>query len=269
MAERIVVVGHSAVTCLGRDLDATWEGLIAGRSGVRRQPSLGPEVYLQDVAGMVEDFGPGSAAEDPAVAKLEVRSIHLAMAAARAAWADAGSAGTDFDPDRVAVAVGSAFGGVDLLHAEQVKAATRRSLAASPYLVPGLIINQAAGQIAQHLGLYGPSVAPANACASGAHAIALAGMLLRAGEADLALCGGDRERVHPADRQRLRHDEGPLRPPARRPGRRRPGAGQPAVQRRPGGVRPVGGGRDAGPGDRDGGPPARAAAAGRARSAGR
>ncbi len=198
MAERIVVVGHSAVTCLGRDLDTTWEGLIAGRSGVRRQPSLGPDVYLQDVAGMVAEFGPGTPAEDPAVSKLEVRSIHLAMAAARAAWADAGTSGTDFDPDRVAVAVGSAFGGVDLLHAEQVKAASRRTLAASPYLVPGLIINQAAGQISQHLGLYGPSLAPANACASGAHAIAVAGMLLRAGEVDLALCGGTESAFVPA-----------------------------------------------------------------------
>ena len=65
----------------------------------------------------------------------------------------------------------------------------RRSLAASPYLVPALIINQAAGQIAQHLGFHGPSVAPANACASGGHAIALGAMYLRAGEADLALCG--------------------------------------------------------------------------------
>ncbi len=67
--------------------------------------------------------------------------------------------------------------------------ARRRNLATSPYLVPGLIINQAAGQVAQHLGLYGPSVAPANACASGGHAIALGAMFLRAGEADLALCG--------------------------------------------------------------------------------
>src|SRR4051794_27675362 len=198
MAERIVVVGHSAVTCLGRDLDTTWEGLIAGRSGVRRQPSLGTDVYLQDVAGLVEDFGPDGAVEDPAVAKLAARSIHLALAAARAAWADAGLDGTGFDPHRVALAVGSAFGGVDLLHAEHLKAAGRRTLAASPYLVPGLIINQGAGQIAQHLGLYGPSLAPANACASGAHSIALAGMLLRAGEADLALCGGTESAFIPA-----------------------------------------------------------------------
>lgn len=190
MADRIVVVGLSAVTCLGRDLDRTWEGLIAGRSGLRRHASLSREAFLQDIAGMVDDFGPGTTSEDPAVARLGARSIHLAMASARAAWADAGlGPNSGHDPDRVALAIGSAFGGIDLYDAEQARASGRKNLATSPYLVPGLIINQEAGQVAQHLGLYGPSVAPANACASGGHAVALAGMMLRSGEADLALCG--------------------------------------------------------------------------------
>ncbi len=79
---------------------------------------------------------------------------------------------------------------MDLHEAEQAKSARRKGLAASPYLVPGLLINQAAGQVAQALGLHGPSVAPANACATGGHAIALGGMMLRSGEADFALCGG-------------------------------------------------------------------------------
>ncbi len=85
--------------------------------------------------------------------------------------------------------VGSAFGGLDLLEAEQDRMIKRRSLAVSPYLVPAMIINQAAGQVAQHLRLYGPSAAPANACASGGHAIVLGAMFLRSGEAELALCG--------------------------------------------------------------------------------
>jgi 3-oxoacyl-[acyl-carrier-protein] synthase II len=192
MPERIVVVGHSALTCLGRDIEATWRGLIAGRSGLRRHAAFSPQVFLQDVGGVVEGFGPGTPAEDPAVAKLSVRSLHLALAAARQAWDDATPAGRDsldVDPERVAVMVGSALGGLDLLDSEQTKMSHRRSLATSPYLIPGLIINQAAGQIAQHLGLHGPSVAPANACASGGHAVALGAMYLRAGEADLALCG--------------------------------------------------------------------------------
>jgi 3-oxoacyl-[acyl-carrier-protein] synthase II len=190
MTERIAVVGHAAVTCLGRDLDATWTALLAGRSGIRKHPELlPPDRFLQDIAGVVEDFGPGSESEDPAVSRLGARSIHLGLAAARAAWTDAGLNGHGYDPDRVALVVGSAMGGLDLLDAETTRAAGRRSLAASPYLVPGLIINQTVGQIAQHMKLHGPSLAPANACASGGHSIAIAGMLLRSGEADLALCG--------------------------------------------------------------------------------
>ena len=128
MAERIVVVGHAAVTCLGRDLDATWDGLLAGRGGLRRHPGFVPERFLCDVAGRVDDFGPGSADEDPAVAKLEVRSVHLAMAAARAAWADAGLDRAGYDPDRVAVIVGSAQGGLDTFSAAHDDAIGRRRL---------------------------------------------------------------------------------------------------------------------------------------------
>ena len=199
MGERIVVVGHAAVTCLGRDMDATWRGLVEGRSGLRRHASFPADAFLQDIAGLVENFGPGTESEDPAVAKLPARSLHLSMASARAALADAGLANrAELDPDRVAVVVGSALGGLDLLDAEQARMAHRRGLATSPYLVPGLIINQSAGQIAQHLGLYGPSVAPANACASGGHAVALGGMFLRAGEADFALCGAGESAFTPA-----------------------------------------------------------------------
>jgi 3-oxoacyl-[acyl-carrier-protein] synthase II len=133
------------------------------------------------------------------VAKLPARSLHLALAAARQAWSDAlGHCRAAIDPERVAVVVGSALGGIDFLDEEMGKMAHRRSLATSPYLIPGLIINQAAGQVAQHLGLHGPSIAPANACASGGHAIALGAMCLRAGEADLALCGAGESAFTPA-----------------------------------------------------------------------
>ncbi len=186
-----MVVGHSAITCLGRNMDATWANLIQGRSGIRRHPELAPESYQVDLAGMVADFGPGSESEDPAVSRLAAKSIHLALASARDAWSDSKLDRVgEVDPDRVAVVVGSAFGGMDLHEVELAKSSKRKGLSASPYLVPGLLINQAAGQVAQHLGLNGPSVAPANACATGGHAIALGAMFLRAGEADIAVCGG-------------------------------------------------------------------------------
>jgi len=189
MSERIVILGHSAVTCLGTDMESTWAGLIAGKSGLRRQPSLERGNHLQVIAGMVEDFGPGTPNADPAIALLEVRSIHLAMAAARGAWSDARLEEADMDPLRVALVIGTGIGGLDLLEDERTQSAGRAGLKTSPYLIPGVILNQAAGQIAQHLRLHGPSFTPSNACASGAHAIALGGILLRAGEADFALCG--------------------------------------------------------------------------------
>ncbi len=191
MPERIFVIGHAAVTCLGRDMNSTWHGLVEGLSGIRRHTALGGEKFLQDLGGMVEDFGPESATEDPAVAKLAARFLHLSMAASRDAWTDAGLDRLEgqFDPHKAAVVIGSAFGGLDLLEAEQDRMTKRRSLAVSPYLVPAMIINQAAGQVAQHLRLYGPSAAPANACASGGHAVVLGAMFLQSGDADLALCG--------------------------------------------------------------------------------
>jgi 3-oxoacyl-[acyl-carrier-protein] synthase II len=200
MLERIFVVGHAATTCLGKDMDSTWSGLIEGRSGIRRHAALNPECYLQSLAGMVEGVGPGTEGEDPAIAKLSSRFIHLAMAAARAAWSDAGFSSHDgrLDPSRAAVVIGSAFGGLDVLDAEQSRMLRRRNLAVSPYLVPAMIINQASGQVSQHLRLHGPSVAPANACASGGHSIVLGAMFLRAGEADVAVCGGAESAFTPA-----------------------------------------------------------------------
>lgn len=199
MPDRICIVGHSAVTCLGLDVETTWAALLQGRSGVRRHEVLGADQYLQNVGGMVPPAEPGSRLEDASSVKPSARFLHLGLAAAAAAWHDAGldSAGGDYDRDRVAVIIGTAFGGVDLLEQEQARAARRRSPAVSPFLIPGLVANQAAGIISQHLRLYGPSLAPANACASGGHSIILGAMFLQAGAVDLALCGASESAFTP------------------------------------------------------------------------
>lgn len=189
MTPRIVVVGLGAVTCLGRDLEQTWQRLLAGKSGIRLQPSLDDGRFLQPIAGLVEDEDGEPDEIEKAVSRLDARYIPLGVRAARMAWSDAGLDTFEGDRDRVAVVVGSGLGGLDFFHREQVRASSRKNLAASPYLVPSLVLNQPAGQIAQHLKLYGPSLAPGNACASGGHALAMGALMLRSGEADLALCG--------------------------------------------------------------------------------
>ncbi len=194
---RIVVVGVGAVTCLGHDWPTTWAGLESGRGGLRRDTKRLPsDKFLVDIGGFVEGVGPGTPGEDPRLAKLEARFLHLGLKAADEAWKPL--AGKSIDADRVGVVAASAFGGVDLLEQERAKAESRGRLNLGPYTIPALLINQLGGQISQHLGLYGPGFGPSNACASGGHAIILAAMLLRAGMADFVLCGASESTFVPS-----------------------------------------------------------------------
>ena len=148
---------------------------------------------------MVENLEPDAGTGDRTLHKLSARFLLLAMKAAREAWADAAAERRGpIDASRVAVVVGSAVGGVDFLEAQQARMRKRQDLSVSPFLMPGLLINQAAGQIAQHLRLYGPSAAPSNACATGGHAIILGAMSLWSGDADLAICGASESAFIPA-----------------------------------------------------------------------
>ncbi|GIW87319.1 MAG: 3-oxoacyl-[acyl-carrier-protein] synthase 2 [Isosphaeraceae bacterium] len=190
MREPIVVLGHGAVTALGPTMDATWDGLLSGRSGLRRHPDLNAERFLQDIAGRVEVPLDDPNLAGTALSKLPARFLRLGYLAAREAWLDSGlDQGPGLDRDRVALVLGSAFGGLDHLDAEIDAMARRKSLATSPYLIPGMIVNQLPGQVAERLDLHGPMVAPANACASGGIAIAVGAALIASGEADAALCG--------------------------------------------------------------------------------
>src|SRR4051794_33882286 len=119
MRERVFVVGAGATTCVGKDLESTWQSLIAGRSGIRRHSALDGESFLQDIAGMVDGLEGDTIWADRTVSKLGARFLPLALRAACDAWADAGlnTTASPPDPHRVAVVVGSAFGGVDFLEA--------------------------------------------------------------------------------------------------------------------------------------------------------
>ncbi len=190
MREQIVVVGHGAATALGSTMETTWKGLIDGCSGLRRQDALGPERFLQSIVGVVPDFPDDPTLAGTALSKLPGRFLKLGYRAAREAWENSKlDAATGLDRNRVALVVGSAFGGVDHLDNEIEAMGRRKSLATSPYLIPGVIVNQLAGQIAERLDLHGPSIAPANACATGGIAVSIGAALLLTGEADVALCG--------------------------------------------------------------------------------
>ncbi|WP_433395287.1 beta-ketoacyl-[acyl-carrier-protein] synthase family protein [Streptomyces sp. CA-146814] len=183
----IAVTGVGLVTPAGADEHSFWEGLCSGHSTARR---------CEELAGLPVDFAcPVDAVDlDEAVGGRSVwrmaRFVKLAVVAARQAVADAGLDPAVWDGGRVGVVLGVGVGGVSVLVDNAAKLAASGPEAVSPLLVPMMIPNAAAGEVAIALKAGGPSLAPATACASGATAIAVARDLLLGGSCDVVVAGG-------------------------------------------------------------------------------
>ncbi|GAA3657171.1 beta-ketoacyl-[acyl-carrier-protein] synthase family protein [Nocardioides ginsengisoli] len=195
---RVVVTGLGTTSPLGGDVASTWEGLIAGRSGVRP---------LGDMAEGLPVKIAGTAAVDPAevldrvVARRLDRSSQLALVAALEAWADSGldavkEAG-ELDGDRFGVAFASGIGGVHTLLSNHEVLLEKGPRRVSPIAVPMLMANAPAATISLKLGARGPVNTPVSACASGNEAVSLAADQIRLGRVDVAIAGGTEAAIHP------------------------------------------------------------------------
>jgi 3-oxoacyl-[acyl-carrier-protein] synthase II len=183
---RVVVTGLGAITPLGADVPTTWESLLAGRSGVRQLT----DDWAADLPARIAAW----AAVDPATLIDRVQSRRMdrceqfAMVAAREAWAHAGS--PEVDPERLGVVVSSGIGGVASTLAAYDTLKERGWQRLSPFTVPMLMPNGAAGWLAIELGARAGVHTTVSACASGAEAIGYAMDMIRAGRADVVLAGG-------------------------------------------------------------------------------
>ena len=191
---RVVVTGLGAVTPLGLDARSTWEGALAGQSGVDWIRSFDATGYPVRIASEVKDFEPEAVVGAKDARRLE-RNVVLAVAAAREAWADAAVDGVD--PARAGILVGSAIGGVTGVLAQNEVLEQRGHTRVSPWFLPNVLVDSASGQIAIDLGLRGPNYAPVSACATGSHAVGEGAELIRRGDADVVLAGGTESCMHP------------------------------------------------------------------------
>ncbi|WP_131747811.1 beta-ketoacyl-ACP synthase II [Frankia sp. Cppng1_Ct_nod] len=188
---QVVVTGLGATTPLGGDVASTWEGLLTGRSGVRRLTEDWVEQLPVHIAAPV--------AVEPPLGRVEARTLdrvqQLALVAAREAWADAGT--PEIDPERLAAVIGSGIGGVlTLLHQYDVLR-ERGPRRVSPHVVPMLMPNGPAATVGLAFTARAGVHAPVSACASGAEAIAYALDMIRTGRADVAIAGGSEAAIHP------------------------------------------------------------------------
>ncbi|PBB24886.1 MULTISPECIES: beta-ketoacyl-ACP synthase II [unclassified Mesorhizobium] len=195
---RIVVTGMGAVTPLAAHVEASWSRLLAGRSGIRRLPDdvVGdlPAKIGGTVPSLEEDpeagFDPNTVLAPKDQRKVD-RFILFALAAAEEAIAQANwKPVSENDRVRTATIIASGIGGFPAI-TEAVRTVDQRGVRRlSPFTVPSFLVNLAAGQLSIRHGFKGPLGAPVTACAAGIQAIGDAARLIRANEADIAVCGG-------------------------------------------------------------------------------
>ena len=196
---RVVVTGMGLVTALGNDVASSWEGLIAGRSGIRTIESFDPSRLASRMAGEVRDFDASGVLDRKELRRTD-RYIALGLVAAREAMDGAGlPARLEGDlAERTGVVLGTGLGGVGTLIDGFTTNALRGPDRISPFMVPMGIPNVGAGQVAISFGMTGPNFTTVSACATGGHALGESSEIIRRGDADIMIAGGAEASIHEA-----------------------------------------------------------------------
>jgi 3-oxoacyl-[acyl-carrier-protein] synthase II len=194
---RVVVTGLGAVTPIGNDVAAYWQGLSQGRNGVEAITLFDASRHACRFAAEVKEFDPTGLLE-PKEAKRWDRFCQFGVVAAKQAVAAAGLEIDERTSHRVGVAIGSGVGGLLMMETQAHVLSERGPDRVSPFCVPMMIPNMATGLAAIALGARGPSSAVATACAAGSNAIGDAFRLIQMGYADAMVCGGAESAITPA-----------------------------------------------------------------------
>ena len=186
---KVVITGMGVVSPIGVGLDPYWKSLSEGKSGIGRVTLIDPTPFPAQIAGEVKDFKPEDFIEKKKTRRMD-RFVQFACAAAKMAVEDAGLDLSKEDLERIGVIVGSGIGGLKTLEDEYDVLINKGTRRVTPFLIPKLISNMAAGEIAIQYGFCGPNYAVASACATANHAIGEAVRHLRYGDADVIVAGG-------------------------------------------------------------------------------
>jgi len=181
---------------VGVGVEATWQALLAGRSGIGAITRFDASDYPARIAGEVWDFRAEDHFETKEARHLD-RYQQFALVAARAAMQDAGLGADDLDGDRTGVVIGTGLGGLETLHEAHEVLVAKGPRRTNPFTIPKIIANLAAGLVSIEWGARGPNLASVSACATGAHSIGDAARLIAMGDADAMIAGGSEATISP------------------------------------------------------------------------
>ena len=186
---RVVVTGMGMVSPLGNDVPSSWQGILAGRSGIGLIEHMDLSAFSTRFGGSVKDFDVEEYLPAKEARKLDL-FIQYGLAASFQAVRDSGLEVTDANRERIGVSMGSGIGGLTNIENNCRSLFEQGPRRISPFFVPGSIINMVSGFLSIHLGLQGPNYALTTACTTGTHSIGMAARNIAYGEADVMVAGG-------------------------------------------------------------------------------
>lgn len=196
MSSRVVITGLGAITPLGHTAEELWRGLLEGRSGVGPLTRFDPEGFSSQIAAEVHGFDPTDYVDRREARKMDL-FCQYGMAAGLQAAQRAGLKNGSVVRERLGIILGTGIGGIDTLLEQYDVLKEKGPKRVSPYFVPMIIANMAAGMMSIALEAKGPNLTVVTACASGAHAIGEAMRILQRGLADVVLAGGTEAPIIP------------------------------------------------------------------------
>ncbi len=187
---RVVVTGLGLLTPLGLSVEENWEALMQGRSGIGKVSRFSPDRIASRICGEIKGFEPENYISRKELKKMDT-FIQYALAASQMAFDDAGLEAPDEETaPRYGTIIGVGLGGLPAIEANKELILTREPTRISPFFIPMLVGNLAAGQISIRWGLKGPNICTTTACASGNHAIGDAMKCIQRGLVDVMVAGG-------------------------------------------------------------------------------
>ncbi|MBD2435798.1 beta-ketoacyl-ACP synthase II [Nostoc sp. FACHB-110] len=194
--KRVVVTGVGAITPIGNTPAEYWEGLISGRNGIDYITHFDASSHDCRIAGEVKNFDPHEYLERKEAKRMD-RFSQFGVAAAKQALADANLVINELNAEQIGVIIGSGVGGIKVLEDQQIVYLNRGPDRCSPFMIPMMIANMAAGLTAIHTGAKGPNNCTVTACAAGSNAIGDAFRLIQGGYAQAMICGGCEAAITP------------------------------------------------------------------------
>lgn len=196
MPKRVVITGMGAITPLGNNVETYWEALKQGKNGIDKIDKFDVEEFSTQMAAQVKDFDPKDFIDRKEARRMD-RFCQFALAATYQAMQDASLNTEKLDKERFGVIIGSGIGGLETMENQVKTLINKGPNRVSPFLVPMMIVNMAAGQISIAVGAKGINTTVVTACASATNAIGEAFKAIRYGEADVIITGGAEAPITP------------------------------------------------------------------------